>query len=203
MPIFRPTVSTGGAQSLKDEAIRLQAFANNSVAVPDVLALDDLFLVTSDVGIQLHQCLRNISSKEESEQILKQAIQALNNLHTKGFCHGRPSFGDMTIKDRVIYFIDLEENPLTVMTLAQAQARDLWLFLNNAARYSESEATLIDLFQLYRQNIQEETLVELKRLVKRLKPARIVAELTLKPLMGRDLKSAIKANRALETAFKA
>jgi tRNA A-37 threonylcarbamoyl transferase component Bud32 len=199
--IFAPTVSEGGAESLKQEAARIRLLASHDIAVPRVLVETEEFFITSDVGKQLHHYLHQLSDPEQKQHLLQQAVQALNRLHQANLCHGRPSLRDMTVKENTIFFIDLEENPLAVMSLAQAQARDCWLFFNSVANHCTDITLLTNLFHVYQQGIATETMLALKKMVFTLKPARIFLEFFFGKVIGRDGRCAIKANKALETIF--
>lgn len=204
LPIFYPTVSTGGAQSLFDEAERLNLFATRHMPVPRVMAVTPDFLITNDVGQQLHRYLQQLTQSEAVHLVLLSAVGLLNQLHREGLCHGRPSFGDMTIQDNVISLIDLEENPLEVMTLAEAQARDVWLFFLNAARYCPKDGVqLVALFNSYRQGISSDTLQALQKMVNKLKPLRVMLEYLGDSILGRDGSNAIRVNKALECVYDA
>lgn len=193
-PILRPTVCLGGAKSLHEEAQRLALFKQKAIAVPEVIAVTDEFLITDDVGQTLHEYLVDCDNKQS---ILIEATKALGILHQQGLCHGRPSSRDIMVKNQGIFFIDLEEDPVRVMSLAEGQARDVWLFFNNMARYCE-HTELLELYEVYEEKIHPETFQVLKQLIKLLKPLRKLAEYLPKPWVGRDVRSAIKANKLFE-----
>lgn len=198
-PTFAPTATVGGSDSLRYEAERLRSFSVKNIPVPNVLAVTEHFMLTEDVGLQLQNYLYTLTDAQEIQQRLTQAISTVRDMHQAGLCHGRPSLRDMTIKNGIISLIDLEENPLQVMQLAQAQARDIWLFLNSAARFCDDDVRLLkDLFHAYRTDISPDTLQELKKMVKQLKPFRRLLDTPLKAKLGRDVRCAIKANKALE-----
>lgn len=202
LPILAATATEGGPKSLMDEANRLKELERKNIPVPQVLAINDDCLITQDVGQQLLCYLHEVDQPEKIN-LLNKAMNTLIALHQAGLCHGRPSLKDMTILADVIYLIDLEENPLNVMTLAEAQARDIWLFLNSAARFCRQDNQLLnDLFELYEVSIAPQTLERLRHLVVTLKPIRILAS-RIKPLLGRDGLHAIKANKTLELFFTA
>ncbi len=195
IPIFYPTVAE---DDLLAEASRLDLFARKGIAVPEVLLVTANYLVTKDSGQDLKSYLENIPPVQQ-QHVLEQAIQALLHLHQQGLCHGRPFLRDMTINNNQIYFLDLEEDPLKVMNLAQAQARDLWLFLNSAARHCQHEPTMLKhLFTLYSQHASAELLHALKQMVTLLKPIRWFSEHILGFIKSRDLRCAIRANKAIE-----
>lgn len=203
LPTLAPTVTAGGSESLRFEAERLQSFALKNIPVPNVLAVTETFMLTEDVGLQLQEHLYKLSNPKEVHHLLSNAIATVCQMHQAGLCHARPSLRDMTIKNGLISVIDLEEDPLQVMRLPQAQARDVWLFLNSAARFCDDNdlTLLIDLFHTYETTISQDTLQELKKIVKRLKPIRRLLDTSLKSKLGRDVCCAIKANKALESCL--
>lgn len=199
LPTLYPTVTSGGPKSLLQEAERLHSFAEKNIAAPQVIVVTEEFLITEDVGNQLHHYLDNLTDRQEINRLLHVAVQAINEMHQAGLYHARPSLRDMTVKEGVVSFIDLEENPLEVMSLSQAQARDIWLFLNSAARHCHGDINvLISLITTYQQGISQETLRALNTMVKQLKPLRMFAECLPKKLLGRDGRHAIIANKAFE-----
>ncbi len=184
--------------SLKEEAKRLHYFTQQQIAVPTVIHATDSYLITTDAGQTLHSVLA-YAPLDTKKKLLAQAIDALSEIHSKKLCHGRPSSRDMLIGAGALFFIDLEENPLTVMSLAEAQARDLWLFLNNASRYyPENPELLSELFLRYQSAADPETLDALKKMVRILAPFRRLIERYFSTWIGRDVRCAIAANRCLE-----
>ncbi|MFC3908349.1 hypothetical protein ACFORL_04575 [Legionella dresdenensis] len=204
LPILRSTVSKGGAQSLNQEAAQLRLFASKSIPVPEVIAVNDEFIITSDVGLQLQGYLSQLDNDARKSELLCAAAHSLARLHQAGLCHGRPSLRDMTLAEETIYFIDLEEEPLAVMSLAQAQARDIWLFLNNVARYTSKKDDLLlrNVFAILNMTLTAETRAALRQMVMFLRPFRVVVERMILPLTGgRDVRCAVKANKVLEQSL--
>lgn len=195
--IFKTTVSD--FNSLTGEAIRLRKFREKNISVPEVIYARPGLCAVYDVGGGFREKLRTIDNPNERLDLLKQATLNLSLLHQAGLCHGRPLLKDMTWDNGVIYFIDLEEDPLQVMSLPQAQARDIWLFLNGCVPFaSDGEDDLANLYALYAEHASPETVHELTRMVRWLKPIRIVAQYVLAPFFGKDIRYAVTANRALE-----
>jgi tRNA A-37 threonylcarbamoyl transferase component Bud32 len=200
--ILRPTSSAGGSASLAQEAERLQLFDAHHIAVPKVLALTADMLILSDTGTSLVALLDSMIDQQSCFQFIQMAIQNLAHLHQAGLCHGRPFLRDMTYRDDKIYMIDLEEDPEHVMSLPQAQARDIWLFINGAARYAGNDGVFLQrLFDHYRTLAPEAPIVELQKFVRLLKPVRILCEYLVMPWAGRDVKRAVLANKALEQSL--
>lgn len=203
LPILYPTVITNGRQSLHNESRRLRLFATRNIPVPLVIDVQDDYLITADVGKSIQRHLEQSITIEDKSQLLGKALAALGALHQAGLCHGRPSLDDMTYLDEVVFFIDLEEDPLQVMSLAQAQARDLWLFFYSVAKHCQNQPELLDeLFTYYHDYADTETIAALKQLVLFLRPLRIAVEYSfLFAINSRDLRCGVLANKALEQHF--
>ena len=199
MPLFKPTVSSGGAQSLRQEADRLNLMRAKGLAVPEVIMSEDDFLITEDCGLQLQEWIEALTGIEERQYWLKQAIYLLIQVHEAGFAHGRPMPKDMLIRDDNLTLIDLEDDPLQVMSLAEAQARDVWLFMNAATRllFEDAERTA-SVFELYQTAASSETRKALHRLVSFVRPfSRLLSKKTISSYMGRDLRQALLANEVM------
>lgn len=203
LAIFYPTAVSDKSDSLTQEAERLRLFATKGLPVPEVLASTSSYLITSDVGLNLQQLAEQITTREERSALFEKAMHSLANLHQANLCHGRPSLRDMTLQNDKVFLIDLEENPLAVMSLAQAQARDLWLFFCSVARHCKNDYSVLDrLFQIYMNTSSPATLAALKQMVIVLKPVRIIVEYLLAAVKSRDLRNAVQANKALEKCLK-
>lgn len=200
LPLFYPTVSQGGAESLHFEAARLRLFQAQGIAVPAVFAVTDVLLITEDTGQQLHAFLGKPENRDSVEKYLKKAADCLIAVHKSGLYHGRPSLKDMTLKDEILYFIDLEEDCLQQMTLEEAQARDIWLFFNSAANHA-SEAFLALLFTQFQEHIPASVAKKLDKTVQIFKPLRKVASVLQGARWGRDVRNALKANKIMEGAL--
>lgn len=207
-PILRGTVSEGRAENLRAEAKRLQDFAACGFHVPEVLAVYDEFMVMVDAGPQLRAALDETKDTALREQTLLCAIRALADLHAGGLAHGRPYVRDMTWDGKQIGFLDLEEDPVKVMPLAAAQARDVWIFLSAASRYARPagqkmhyEPALIQtLFAEYQKTARPDTLKELEIFVMFLRPVRrLLDNEFLWPKIGTDARQSVFINRCIES----
>lgn len=198
VPIFYPTVVSDSGSGLLEEASRLRLFAKKGIAVPEIVASTSNYLATKNAGFTLQKYLEQANSTEDKLRLLKMAFDALIQLHLAQLCHGRPFLRDMTLHDNNVFLLDLEENPLAVMSLEQAQARDIWLFLNNAARYCLDKNVLTSLFNSNQASISTATLASLKQMVFILKPCRFFIEHALFFIKSKDVRCAIQANKALE-----
>jgi tRNA A-37 threonylcarbamoyl transferase component Bud32 len=180
MPILRATVSPGRHESLAAEAHRLGIFAERGFHVPKVVGLYQDMMVMTCAGPQLRAWLDSTLDCNKRKQALTAAIETLADLHAKGFAHGRPYMRDMTWDGTKIGFLDLEEDPVKVMPLATAQARDVWIFLSAASRYARTpgnkahyEQDLItELFNSYYSKADPAVIKELQSFTNLLSPLR-------------------------------
>jgi tRNA A-37 threonylcarbamoyl transferase component Bud32 len=200
--MMRSTAGSGGADALHAEAERLRQARSLGVPVPEVLHDGDDALMQSDCGEPLAARLRRQADAASREALLTAAIRALADLHRLGLCHGRPFIKDMTIRDGVIHLLDFEEDPLRVMPLARAQARDVWLFLQSASRYTDGDGfMLVRVLRAWNPPDADPVWAELARLARVLRPLRTLAQRLPARVGGSDLHAAVAANRALETAL--
>lgn len=200
MPILRATVSAGHHENLLAEANRLRLFAEKGFHVPEVVAIYPDILIMTDAGPQLRQWLDNTLDQIKRFDALHCAMDALANLHAGGLAHGRPYMRDMTWDGTKVGFLDLEENPVTVMPLATAQARDIWIFLSAASRYARKpgdkaqyQPGLIEtLFKTYCENAAPAVLAELKDFVRPLTPlGRFLSHPYLWKKIGTDARQSV------------
>lgn len=205
-PILRATVSEDGTTALINEATRLRELKSKGHHVPEVIAVNSDLLVISDLGVQLKEHLDTIKDPEMQKTVLRDAVNTLGRLHHNGLAHGRPYLRDMTWDGDRIGFIDLEENPAQVMSIAAAQARDIWIFLSSACRFerinkkkiADEKGLIDDLFQEYRKTANAEVITELEKFIKLLKPLRPAVEKILWQHVGNDVRRAALVTRCIE-----
>jgi hypothetical protein len=200
--MFRSTAVAGGPAALHAEADRLRRAKALGIPVPDVLHDGEDALLLSDCGESLAARLRREGDPARREAFLVDGIRALSALHARGLCHGRPFVRDMAVRDGVVHLLDFEEDPLRLMPLAKAQARDVWLYLQSASRFTGGDGdALVRIFRAWGPPDALPVRRELARFVRLLKPLRALAERLPGRWMGRDLAAALAANRALERAL--
>ncbi len=207
MPILRATVSAGRHESLVAEAARLKQFADKGFHVPQVLAIYQDMLVMTDAGPQFRTWLDTTLDLTQRKTGLATAMLSLADLHSQGLAHGRPYMRDMTWDGKTIGFLDLEEDPVLVMPLATAQARDVWIFLSAASRYARKpgdkrtyEPGLIEsLFETYREKADPKVLDELRHFVCSLSGlGRFLEHPLLWKKIGTDARQSVFVTRTLE-----
>ena len=210
LPILRSTVSPGGAAALQAEAARMVHFKAQGFHVPSILATNEQMIAMTDLGPQFREVLDRSDSAEDHLTLLKTAIRTMARLHQAGLAHGRPYMRDMTWDGERLGFLDLEEDPLQVMPLPVAQARDVWIFLSASSRYARRkgekkiyEGSLIPaLYHEYKEHAAAETIAELRRFILFLRPLRkILDQGFLWNSIGQDARQAVYVNRCLEDAL--
>lgn len=200
--MFRSTAVLDPVASLRDEGDRLRRFRAMGLAVPDVLHADHGVLVLADCGVALDFVLKREPDVTERERLLAAAMRVLADFHAHDVCHGRPFAKDMTVKDGAIHFLDLEESPDRLMPLRKAQARDVWLFLQSAARYLASDPDVLSrILAEYRHPARDAVYRDLRRFVRILKPVRFLLRRVLWRFLGKDVRCAVAANLVLEREF--
>ena len=136
--MLRPTVSPGGKTGLASEAEILRDLRQAGILVPDLLEVTDRWIAIGDNGSILQTVIGDaLKAGDETRvaELISKAGAALAGLHATGFSHGAPLLRNMTIReDGRIGFIDFEEDPVKRMPVADAQARDILLFLFSIQR---------------------------------------------------------------------
>ncbi|OEZ00696.1 MULTISPECIES: serine/threonine protein phosphatase [Stenotrophomonas] len=133
---LRPPPHRGGDAARETEARRLGELQAQGVNVPPVLGTGRASLVLGDNGSSFNTCLRQADAAGR-DALVSAAMQAIAAAHAKGAYFGQPLPRNLTWDGQQIGFIDFEEDPLEVMDLAQAQARDWLMFGYGVARYYE------------------------------------------------------------------
>lgn len=131
---LRPPPHHGGGAARDVESRRLAELHSQDVNVPQVIGRGRASLVLSDTGRSLASCLRE-ADEAGCDALVARAIAAIATAHRQGAYFGQPVPRNMTWDGRSIGFIDFEEDPLEVMDLVQAQARDWLLFGYGVAKY--------------------------------------------------------------------
>lgn len=133
---LRPPPHRGGGEALGIEKRRIEQLAALGVHVPEVIGEGEETLLLSDLGPTLSSRLRACrGDPERTDALVSSAISAIADVHLRGGYLGQPWPRNMTYDEGRIGFLDFEEDPLEVMGVEQAQARDWLLFIHGATRY--------------------------------------------------------------------
>ena len=131
---LRPPPHRGGDAAARTEARRLGELQAQGVNVPAVLGTGHAALVLGDNGSSFNTCLREADDVGR-DRLVAAAMQAMADAHAQGAYFGQPLPRNLTWDGEHVGFIDFEEDPLEVMDLAQAQARDWLMFGYGVAKY--------------------------------------------------------------------
>lgn len=133
-------------------------------------------------------------------------MRTLALLHNTGLAHGRPSLKDMTLKatvgeeNGIIHLLDLEEDPTAIMSIENAQARDVWLLLSSCAEfYDNPEARLRELLGVYQSERTSDLTNALRKLGRSLRPFRRLIRTLRAANISNDVRGPYWAIRILET----
>ena len=128
VPALQASPPRAGDDLRQLEQRRLEALAAKGVHVPTILRSGPGELLLSDLGPTLAARLL-AGDTAERLRLLGETALAIAAVHRRQVCLGQPLGRNITVDDAGrIGFLDFEDDPLEVMTLAQAQCRD-WLFL--------------------------------------------------------------------------
>ncbi|MFT3896518.1 MAG: serine/threonine protein phosphatase [Thermomonas sp.] len=133
---LRPPPHPVGAQAKQVEARRLRELRALGIRIPEILGETDDRLRLSDLGHKLASRLRAAKDDPAAvDALASAAIAAIAEAHRRGAYFGQPLPRNIAVGEEGIGFFDFEEDPLEVMTLEQAQARDWLLFVHGMAKY--------------------------------------------------------------------
>jgi hypothetical protein len=136
---LQPVRPHGGAAGIRNETGRLIALAGAGLQVPQLLAHADHWLLISDLGhTTLESLIRNTDGDTRLEHWRRGAAY-IRQAHRAGQYLSQPFARNLVYSPgRGIGAIDFEDDPITVMPLAQAQIRD-WIpyFFSTAIYFSD------------------------------------------------------------------
>ena len=137
MPALLPPPRYTGADAQQVEARRLQELRELQVRVPKVLGEGESALLLSHLGDTLAARLRDAGDDTgRIDTLAAETVDAIAAAHRRGAYFGQPLPRNIIhSRSRGVGFIDFEEDPLEVMSLEQAQARDWVMFVHGVSRY--------------------------------------------------------------------
>jgi tRNA A-37 threonylcarbamoyl transferase component Bud32 len=134
MPLLRAAPAHGGARAQRIEVQRLRQLAAAGVPVPQVLHVEADFFVQRWLGEQRLDALLQQPQAMLWWQRGLQALVALVALHARGQYLSQAFARNFIASGDMLAMIDFEDDPLEVMPLHQAQARDWLAYLHSSAR---------------------------------------------------------------------
>ncbi|WP_398496297.1 hypothetical protein [Variovorax sp.] len=149
LDIIKPVPNPGGEAAIATEARRLRQLAAAGLRVPRVLAEQADGLLISDLGasgrgtVVLQERLDQAATAGPAAllAIWREGLAAIATVHAHGQ-HLSQAFDRNLVQcpDGVIGYIDFEDDPSEVMTLAECQARDWLSYLHSTAMMLEAAA---------------------------------------------------------------
>ncbi len=149
LDIIKPVPNPGGEAAIATEARRLKQLAAAGLRVPTVLAQQADGLLISDLGesgratVVLQERLDQVAAAGPAAllAVWREGLSAIAAVHVRGQ-HLSQAFDRnlMQCPDGVIGYIDFEDDPAEVMTLAECQARDWLSYLHSTAMMLEAAA---------------------------------------------------------------
>lgn len=126
-PAMRPVRPHGGAAGIRNETARLTALAAAGLRVPQVWAHSDNWLLMSDLGNITLESLMRRADAETQLTLWQQGAAYLQQVHRAGQYLSQPFVRNLVHSpEHGLGAIDFEDDPLSVMTLTDAQIRD-WI----------------------------------------------------------------------------
>lgn len=148
----------------------IQRLAGLGVRVPGVLQRGQTQLLLSDLGPTLGMLCKREADRERRSELLKRGFDALLDLHVSGGYVSQAVARNLTLDEHGVGFIDLEEDPLQMMPLAAAQARDALLWVQSTARFLADDSTQYALLlQAYLEAERDEVRAEILKTARRLR----------------------------------
>jgi len=157
-------------QGKQVELRRIRQLQECGVCVPDILGNSSNTLLLGDLGPSLSGQLKAAGDASQVDLLVDRAMTELLAAHREGAYFGQAFPRNLTVAGERIGFIDFEEDPLEVMSLRDAQARDWLLFSAGVGRhYLDREDMLASLLRTPLQQLPE-IRTEVARVAARLAP---------------------------------
>jgi len=143
-PALQPVRPRGGAAGIRNEVARLAALSAAGLHVPQLLAHDDHWLLISDLGhITLEVLIRRADPAAQLEHWQRGAGYILQAHRAGQYLSQAFARNLVWSPEQGLGAIDFEDDPISAMTLAQAQIRDWLPYLFSTALYFEDRLPLL------------------------------------------------------------
>lgn len=130
LPLLKAAPAHGGARAQAIEVQRLRRLAAAGVPVPRVLHVEDEFFVQSWLG---ERRLDDLLKGDAALEWWQRGLHTLVELHRHGQYLSQAFARNFIAVGDTLAMIDFEDDPLEVMTLDEAQARDWLAYLHSSA----------------------------------------------------------------------
>jgi hypothetical protein len=128
-------IPLGPAEACRTEQAMIRRLAAWGANVPEILHAGEAELLLGDLGPTLSQTCRDETNPRARAALVALGLSALLDLHRRGGYLSQAFARNMTLRDGRVGFIDLEEDPGTMMSRAAAQARDVLFYAHSTARF--------------------------------------------------------------------
>lgn len=132
---LRPPLPPDARTACRTELAMIRRLAALGMRVPEVIEAGERHLLLSDLGETLAGACSREPDPERRRQLVALGLDALAQLHARGGWLSQAFARNLTLSEGRIGFIDLEEDPGTVMSPAAAMARDVLFYVHSTARY--------------------------------------------------------------------
>ncbi len=155
---LKPVPSIGGKIAIVNEAEALKRLSKAGVRVPQLLAMNDYALMISNFTDS--QTLFKVLSQCQQQQNLlanwQLGVQAITDIHAKNQHVSQCFARNMLVcADGQIAFIDFEDAPEQVLSLANCQVRDWLCYLFSTASLLDNEDTRQKAIAIWRDALAE------------------------------------------------
>lgn len=129
-PEIKPVPAPGGPEGQAIELRRLVGLREAGVRVPAVVHVDaEFFVMERFAGKSLAERLD--ARPQDAMALWEQGLRFLQDVHARGQCLSQASARNLIVTPTGLAAIDFEDDPLQVLTLAEAQVRDWLLYLQS------------------------------------------------------------------------
>jgi tRNA A-37 threonylcarbamoyl transferase component Bud32 len=119
----------------RTEQAMIHRLAALGAHVPTIVEAGERHLLLSDLGGTLAAACKATNDLQERRRLVALGLDALADLHARGGWLSQAFARNLTLRDDRVGFIDLEEDPATMMPIAAAQARDVLFYAHSTARF--------------------------------------------------------------------
>ncbi|TBR39777.1 MULTISPECIES: lipopolysaccharide kinase InaA family protein [Dyella] len=133
--VLRSPAHHAGADAKTVERRRLAELKRHGARVPSVLGEGKDTLLLTDLGSTLASQLRQNPDEHHRNAMVARVARAIADVHRRGAYLGQAFPRNITLRGDDVGFIDFEEDPGDIMSVAEAQARDWVMFSAGVARF--------------------------------------------------------------------
>ena len=153
LPVLTPVPNLGGERSIATEARRLRTLGLLGIHVPQMLAVQPDALLLRHLGVpgqptpSLANELRDAvpAGADAVLALWQQGLQAIGQVHQAGSYLSQAFARNMVrCADGAVGFIDFEDDPGKVLSLALCQTRDVLCFAHSSALALQEAGTMAD-----------------------------------------------------------